>query len=87
MLHARLGGLVREWGFHLSSMMLACIVSFSWWHVNFLGEGLHNYGFTSGKGFIWFFYLAIALVIIYGIVLWIVEQVRAHEQKNGNTKY
>lgn len=77
MLHARFGGLIREWGFHLTSIFMACIVSFSWWHVNFLGEGLHNYGFTSGKNFIWFFYLAVVLTILFGIVLWVVEQLKS----------
>ncbi|MFM2171386.1 MAG: cytochrome c biosis protein CcsA [Verrucomicrobiota bacterium] len=77
MLHARFGGLIREWGFHLASIFMACIVSFSWWHVNFLGEGLHNYGFTSGKNFIWFFYLGVLLTILFGVVLWVVEQVRS----------
>jgi ABC-type transport system involved in cytochrome c biogenesis permease subunit len=76
MLHARFGGIIRDWGFHLLSMFMACIVSFSWWHVNFLGEGLHNYGFTSNKMFIWYFYAAIMMSILFGIVLWIVEQFR-----------
>ena len=41
-LHARLGGYIREWGIHLASLFTAIIVTFSWWHVNFLGVGLHN---------------------------------------------
>jgi hypothetical protein len=45
--------------------------------VNFLGQGLHNYGFTSGKSTIWYFYLAVVLTILFGIVLWVVEQTRA----------
>jgi len=84
MLHARFGGLIREWGFHLMSIFMACIVSFSWWHVNFLGEGLHNYGFTSGKNFIWFFYLAVMLTILFGIVLWVVDQVRSSSSREQN---
>jgi hypothetical protein len=68
---------VKEWGFHLGSIFLACIVSFSWWHVNFLGQGLHNYGFTSGKSTIWYFYLAVVLTMLFGMVLWVVEQARA----------
>jgi ABC-type transport system involved in cytochrome c biogenesis permease subunit len=80
MLHARLGGMIKEWGFHLASMMLAIIVSFSWWHVNFLGEGLHNYGFTSGKNFIWLFYLDILLMILFGAVMWIVELIQSQER-------
>lgn len=86
MLHARFGGLIREWGFHLSSIFMACIVSFSWWHVNFLGEGLHNYGFTSGKNFIWFFYLAVVLTILFGIVLWVVEQLKSQPSQSHPVK-
>jgi ABC-type transport system involved in cytochrome c biogenesis permease subunit len=74
-LHARLGGLIREWGFHLASLFTACVVSFSWWHVNFLGVGLHNYGFTSGKSSIWMFYGGIVGLIIFGIVMWIYENI------------
>jgi hypothetical protein len=55
-LHARLGGHIREWGIHLASIFTAIVVTFSWWHVNFLGVGLHNYGFTAGKNTIWAFY-------------------------------
>ena len=86
MLHARFGGLIREWGFHLTSIFMACIVSFSWWHVNFLGEGLHNYGFTSGKNFIWFFYLAVLLTIVFGIVLWVVEQLKTQPTQEQSRK-
>lgn len=86
MLHARFGGIIRDWGFHLASLFMACIVSFSWWHVNFLGEGLHNYGFTSGKNFIWIFYLAIVLTIIFGMVLWVVEQARTIPNSQSSAK-
>ncbi len=86
MLHARFGGIIRDWGFHLASLFMACIVSFSWWHVNFLGEGLHNYGFTSGKNFIWIFYLAIVLTIIFGMVLWVVEQARTNPNRQTSAK-
>jgi len=72
MLHARLGGIIKEWGLHLSSVFTACIVAFSWWHVNFLGVGLHNYGFTAGKGTIWLFYGVMMLFIMFGfgVMLW-----------------
>jgi len=76
MLHARLGGIIRDWGFHLASIFMSCIVSFSWWHVNFLGEGLHNYGFTSGKGFIWIFYGGVMSLIFFGICMWLAEKIK-----------
>jgi hypothetical protein len=72
-LHARIGGLINEWGLHLASLFTACIVAFSWWHVNFLGVGLHNYGFTTGKGTIWQFYGVMMLFILFGAVAMIVE--------------
>ncbi len=55
-LHARLGGIIKEWGLHMCSVLTACVVAFSWWHVNFLGIGLHNYGFTADKKFMIFIY-------------------------------
>jgi ABC-type transport system involved in cytochrome c biogenesis permease subunit len=67
-LHARLGGHIREWGLHLSSVFTACIVAFSWWHVNFLGVGLHNYGFTAGKNTIWAFYAVMGVFLIFGFI-------------------
>lgn len=67
-LHARLGGYIKEWGLHFSSVFTAAIVTFSWWHVNFLGVGLHNYGFTAGKDTIWTFYTGILAVLIFGFV-------------------
>jgi ABC-type transport system involved in cytochrome c biogenesis permease subunit len=48
MLHARLGGLIREIGMHACSLILGCITLFSWFGVNQLGVGLHAYGFTDG---------------------------------------
>ncbi|WP_395753670.1 cytochrome c biogenesis protein CcsA [Prosthecobacter sp.] len=47
-LHARLGGFIREAGLHASNLILGCIVIFSWFGVNQLGVGLHAYGFTEG---------------------------------------
>jgi ABC-type transport system involved in cytochrome c biogenesis permease subunit len=67
-LHARLGGYIREWGIHLASVFTAIVVTFSWWHVNFLGVGLHNYGFTAGKNTIWAFYGAMSLILILGFI-------------------
>lgn len=66
MLHARLGGFLKEWALHLASIFTACIIAFSWWHVNFLGVGLHNYGFTAGKDTIWTFYVVMLAFIAFG---------------------
>ncbi len=68
MLHARLGGFLKEWALHLSSIFTACIIAFSWWHVNFLGVGLHSYGFTAGTKTIWTFYgVMVAFIALGGI--------------------
>jgi len=67
-LHARLGGYLKEWGLHFASAFTACVVVFSWWHVNFLGVGLHNYGFTAGKNVLWTFYLAMLGLIVFGCI-------------------
>jgi ABC-type transport system involved in cytochrome c biogenesis permease subunit len=68
-LHARLGGFIQEWGLHLASVFTACIVAFSWWHVNFLGVGLHNYGFTAGESTIWLFYGVMLVFLIFGAIV------------------
>ncbi len=73
-LHARLGGYLREWGLHFASVFTAIVVTFSWWHVNFLGVGLHNYGFTAGKGTIWAFYIAMSAVLAFGMIAMFVEK-------------
>jgi ABC-type transport system involved in cytochrome c biogenesis permease subunit len=73
-LHARLGGYLREWGLHFASLFTAIVVTFSWWHVNFLGVGLHNYGFTAGKDTIWGFYIAMLVVLTFGVIAMIVEK-------------
>ena len=50
-LHARLGGYIKELGLHACCTVLGMIVAFSWFGVIQLGVGLHAYGFTEG---IWF---------------------------------
>lgn len=78
-LHARLGGFLREWGLHLAAVFTAIVVTFSWWHVNFLGVGLHNYGFTAGKSTIWGFYLAMLFVLIFGAVAMVLQNAKKSE--------
>ena len=58
-LHARMGGYIRDLGFCLCSIVAGMVVAWSWWGVNLLGIGLHSYGFTGG---IWF-----ALLIFWGL--------------------
>lgn len=72
-LHARLGGYIKEWGLHFAAVFTGAVVTFSWWHVNFLGVGLHNYGFTAGKGTIWLFYIVILAVLVFGVIARAIE--------------
>lgn len=73
-LHARMGGYIKEWGVHIASLFTAVVVTFSWWHVNFLGVGLHNYGFTAGKDAIWVFYATIGAIMTFAGVAAFIEK-------------
>ncbi|GAA5116413.1 cytochrome c biogenesis protein CcsA [Luteolibacter yonseiensis] len=68
-LHARLGGYIRDWGLHFASVFTGAVVAFSWWHVNFLNTGLHTYGFTADKKvMIFVFYGIIAAILVFGAI-------------------
>jgi ABC-type transport system involved in cytochrome c biogenesis permease subunit len=47
-LHARWGGLVKHRGIAVLSVLGIIITSWSWFGTNFLGVGLHSYGFRQG---------------------------------------
>ncbi len=72
-LHARLGGYIKEWGLHFAAVFTGAVITFSWWHVNFLGVGLHNYGFTAGKETIWLFYIVILAILVFGVIARAIE--------------
>jgi ABC-type transport system involved in cytochrome c biogenesis permease subunit len=80
-LHGRMGGYLREWGTHLASILLAMIVIFSWWGVNLLGVGLHNYGFADGGGYINAVYGVIGLFIVFGFVAMFLEKLDPAKSK------
>ncbi len=63
-LHARLGGYIRDHGIALSAVFCGAIVAFSWWGVNLLGVGLHTYGFTSGAAYGLMIFCAIESVVL-----------------------
>lgn len=48
-LHARWGGMVKDRGLAVLSVLGNIVVSWSWFGVNELGVGLHSYGFTEGR--------------------------------------
>ncbi len=63
-LHARMGGYLKEHGVCAAAALGGTIVAFSWFGVNLLGVGLHSYGFTSGiHRALWTYY-----VLQWGIV-------------------
>jgi ABC-type transport system involved in cytochrome c biogenesis permease subunit len=69
LLHARMSGMVRDFGFAVWSSITGMIVLFSWFHVNLLGVGLHAYGFSSGlREAVWTGYCIEAAIIGLGFV-------------------
>lgn len=74
-LHARLGGLLKDLGLVLATIFGGMIVAFSWWHVNLLGVGLHSYGFTDGVlGNLMLFYFIETIVIGVALVSSVIGQ-------------
>ena len=80
-LHARMGGYIRQYGLHVLSVLAVIIICFSWWGVNLLGVGLHSYGFTSG---VWKVLLTVyiieAVVAAIGIIIARVDKKRSLAQ-------
>ena len=74
-LHARLGGYIRDLGLAVMSILNGGVVVFSWWGVNQLGVGLHSYGFTDGVVRVMLAYAGIeALLLACTLVWWIYER-------------
>jgi ABC-type transport system involved in cytochrome c biogenesis permease subunit len=69
-LHARLGGYIREVGFHACNLILGMIVAFSWFGTNQLGVGLHAYGFTDGVWkWLYTFWGSQTVLLLYAVYL------------------
>tara|TARA_R110002096_G_scaffold159011_2_gene324574 strand:+ start:5474 stop:7837 length:2364 start_codon:yes stop_codon:yes gene_type:complete len=69
-LHARLGGYIRDLGINVCSIILGMIITFSWFGTNALGVGLHSYGFAQGIVNALVTFWAIELVIL-GLAGWV----------------
>jgi len=69
-LHARMGGYVREHGLSVLAALNGLAVAFSWWHVNNLGVGLHAYGKTEGVIVALYTYYGLGLLIVVGSLVW-----------------
>ncbi len=81
-LHARMGGYIRDLGIAISSIVLGMIVVFSWWGVNLLGVGLHSYGFTSGvMNVLAVFWMLQSIVIALGVYVWLRDTGETLEKK------
>ena len=63
-LHARLGGLVRDRGLLVLSIGGNIVTSWSWFGTNMLGIGLHSYGFMDSA-----FYALLGFVSLNGILI------------------
>ena len=84
-LHARMGGYIRNIGLHANSVLLGIITVFSWWHVNELGVGLHAYGKTDGTvGVLMIVYAFMAGFMVLAGVVWLME--KAHRQAQLDAK-
>lgn len=78
-LHARLGGYIREIGLHVLSIILGGITLFSWFGVNQLNIGLHSYGFTEGIWRALFTAWAVqGAFILLATWFWVQERQRRH---------
>lgn len=85
-LHAKMGGYIRNIGMAVNAIFLGMIVTFSWWGVNNLGIGLHSYGFTEGVWKALFISWIVSLLIMAcGIPLWMHERFKNNAKKSGQS--
>lgn len=83
-LHARLGGYIREIGMHCCNLVLGGIVVFSWFGVNQLGVGLHAYGFTDGTWpKIYGYWITQAVLLLYGLALALKERGKGRGEEDS----
>lgn len=69
LLHARMSGWVRDFGFVMWSGITGLVVVFSWFHVNLLQVGLHAYGFSSElRDAVWITYSAMGSFLVVGAI-------------------
>ncbi|MEM7697238.1 MAG: cytochrome c biogenesis protein CcsA, partial [Verrucomicrobiota bacterium] len=81
-LHAKMGGMIKDMGIQLNAIVLGGIVCFSWWGVNNLGVGLHSYGFTEGvRDALWTAWGVMGLFIIAGMAISFFEKRQKKERR------
>jgi ABC-type transport system involved in cytochrome c biogenesis permease subunit len=87
MLHGRMGGYVRDFGFCMMAVFGNIVVAFSWWGVNLLGVGLHSYGFTAGvQRTLNGFYAVEAGVVMLGALAWVLQSRALPSPASDKTK-
>jgi ABC-type transport system involved in cytochrome c biogenesis permease subunit len=84
MLHARMAGLLREFGLCMAAAFGGTVIGFSWFGVNLLGVGLHSYGFTSGiNTALWTYYgLQWGIIGLAG-AHWFIQRTRASAARDA----
>ena len=70
--HARLGGIVKDLGFAVGSVIGIPVVMLAWFGINLLGIGLHSYGFISGVAYSLAAYLLGQFLLLF-VVLYFIE--------------
>ena len=77
-LHARMDGMLRDYGVNIAAVIGGIVIAFSWFGVNMLGVGLHSYGFASGAHLaLVAFYSLETFVALLGCFAWLRDQRRA----------
>ena len=86
-LHARLGGFIREVGLHCANVIQGIVVAFSWFATNQLGIGLHAYGELEGAWkWLYRFWTFMLVILIAGIALGIKDRQSKKSADDGSAK-
>ena len=70
MIHMRLSGIAKRAEFALGMGLNNITVALAWFGVNLLQVGLHSYGFDDGVARNLFIFIAVELVICFGLYFW-----------------
>ena len=86
-LHARMGGYIRDIGVNMAAIILGIIVTFSWFGVNSLGVGLHSYGEIAGVWLtLYTSWAVMGLPFLMGIVLFFIERSKKKAKTSAGTE-
>jgi ABC-type transport system involved in cytochrome c biogenesis permease subunit len=85
-LHARMGGYVREVGFHNLNLVLGMVTIFSWFATNQLGIGLHAYG-AMDNAWSWLYrtWAFIGALLIFGLFRAFLDRRAKKHDTHGHT--